>query len=466
MAARIKSSRLTHYLPIAIGAAALLLAGLILVRLTSRPEGTTYHTARVKRGDLVLTVSATGTIEPEEVVDVGAQVQGMIKEFGRDERSGSKPIDYGSQVEVGTVLAQIDDSMYKARGDKTSAVVEQSKAQQAQAKADLERAQADLTQMKAKFQLAERDWNRSQAAWATGAISEAEHDTARTNYDVAKANIGVSEAAVSQAKAALLRAEKELNAAEADLREAQRNLDFTTIRSPVKGVIVDRRVNVGQTVVASLNAPSLFLIAKDLTRLQIWASVNEADIGRIHSGQAVRYTIDAFPNETFQGQTSQVRLNATMTQNVVTYTVVVTTDNPDGKLLPYMTANVQFEVDRRNNALLVPNAALRWEPPEDVARAAGWTPPSAMSEQSPANGEAENRGSRGTVWVSEGGKLRPIDIRTGISDGVSTEVVAGDLKEGTDVVVGAAQPGEAGGSGGSPFMPQIGRPSGQQQQPR
>ena len=158
-------------------------------------------------------------------------------------------------------------------------------------------------------------------------ISDADYDIALADYDTARSALAVGEASVVQAEAAL--------------RQAEINLGYTTIRSPVKGVIVDRRVNIGQTVVASLNAPSLFLIAKDLTRMQVWASVNEADIGRIRAGQTVRFTVDAFPGETFVGEVAQVRLNATMTQNVVTYTVVVTADNPEGRLLPYLTANLQ-----------------------------------------------------------------------------------------------------------------------------
>ena len=148
----------------------------------------------------------------------------------------------------------------------------------------------------------------------------------------------------------------------AALRMAKTNLGYTTIKSPVRGAIIDRRVNIGQTVVASLNAPSLFLIAKDLRRMQVWASVNEADIGRIHVDMPVRFTVDAHAGQTFHGKVTQIRMNATMTQNVVTYTVVVTTDNSNGKLLPYLTANVQFEVDQRSHVLLVPNAALRWKP--------------------------------------------------------------------------------------------------------
>ena len=168
------------------------------------------------------------------------------------------------------------------------------------------------------------------------------------NYKAAEANVAVGEATIQQNEAAL--------------EMAKTNLGYSTIKSPVDGVIIDRRVNIGQTVVASLNAPSLFLIAKDLRRMQVWASVNEADIGRIHPSMPVRFTVDAYPGEVFRGKVVQVRLNATMTQNVVTYTVVVTTDNSDGKLLPYLTANVNFELEQRDNVLLVPNAALRWKP--------------------------------------------------------------------------------------------------------
>ena len=171
---------------------------------------------------------------------------------------------------------------------------------------------------------------------------------------MAKANVGVDEAAIKQAQATL--------------KQSQINLGYCKIKSPVKGTIVDRRVNVGQTVVSSLSASSLFLLAKDLTRIQVWASVNEADIGRIHPGVKVHFTVDAYPNEIFDGEVLQIRLNATMTQNVVTYTVVVTTENKEMKLLPYMTASLQFEIERHENVLKVPNAALRWKPrPKQIA---------------------------------------------------------------------------------------------------
>src|SRR5262245_24531189 len=316
-------------------------------------QGINFRTVRVERGDLLATIGATGTIEPEEVIDVGAQVAGQIVSFGQDPRGNGKLIDYGSPVEKDTVLARIDESLYRAQLDRA-------KAQVTQAEANVQRAEADLGQMQAKLNQSERDWQRAQRLRPSGSIAEADYDLAEATYRTNKATLAVGQATVAQAKAAL-------SDAQAALHNAEINLGYCTIKSPVKGVIVDRRVNTGQTVVSSLNAPSLFLIAKDLKRLQVWASVNEADIGNIHSGQAVTFTVDAYPGRVFTGVVApdQPRLNASMTQNVVTYTVVVTTDNSDGKLIPYLTANLQFEVSKRNQVLLVPNTALRWKPSPD-----------------------------------------------------------------------------------------------------
>ena len=209
--------------------------------------------------------------------------------------------------------------------------------------------------MKAKLLQAQQDWDRAQKLGPSEALAQSAYDQYQANYEVAKANLAAAEAAVEQTKAAVAQAKASLNT-------AQINLGYCTIKSPVKGVIIDRRVNIGQTVVSSLSAPSLFLIAKDLKRIQVWVSVNEADIGSISPGQPVTFTVDAYPDQVFQGQVGKIRLNATMTQNVVTYTVEVDTNNDDGKLLPYLTANAQFKIGRRQGVLLVPNAALRWSP--------------------------------------------------------------------------------------------------------
>ena len=342
---------------------AALTAMLLWLLKNDNKASVSFRTVPVKRGDLVATIGATGTVEPEEVVDVGAQVAGRIVTFGKDE--SGKQVDYGSRVEEGTILAQIDDSLYAAD-------VAQTKAQLEQAKASVVRAEADLVQMQAKLTQAERDLNRAKKLGPGDALSQADYDAAISAYEVAKANVAVGKAAIVQANNAV-------SQAKATLKRAQLNLDYCTIKSPVRGVIIDRRVNIGQTVVASLNAPSLFLIAKDLKRMQVWIAVNEADIGNITAGQQVTFTVDAFPGQVFRGEVGKVRLNASMTQNVVTYTIEVITDNSDGKLLPYLTANAKFIVSNRPNVLLVPNTALRWTPQaEQIASGSTSVPPRTL----------------------------------------------------------------------------------------
>lgn len=425
--------------------------GFVWYLLHHDPHTVSFRMASIKRGDLVATISATGTVEPEEVIDVGAQVAGQIESFGTDKNG--KPINYGSTVEAGTVLAQIDDSLYAA--DVASA-----NAGLAQGKANLERSEADLGELKAKLDQAERDWNRAQKLGPSEALAQSSYDAYKAAYETARANLAVGEATVVQNKAAVLQAE-------AVLQRAKRNLGYCTIISPVKGVIVDRRVNIGQTVVSSLNAPSLFLLAKDLTRMQVWVSVNEADIGNIHPNQPVTFTVDARPGETFVGKVGRVRLNATMTQNVVTYTVEVITDNSSGKLLPYLTANGKFEIARHNDVLMAPNAALRWSPqPQQIA---------PEFREAAASGE-KHRGGRsgpgfsatetgqtetrlGTLWVKdEGDYLRPYRVQTGLSDGSMTEVQSDKLKEGLEVVVAEGQqemPHPEAST--NPFTPQLSR---------
>jgi HlyD family secretion protein len=475
-------------------------------------QPSTFRTVAAEHGNLLATINATAVIESEEVVDVGAQIAGMVQAFGHDLKDPQKPIDYGSQVEVGTVLAQIDPRLYKATLH--------------QAQANLANSLAMLEQAKTNLKLSQLNWDRAQTLHDRKVMSQADYDSSQADLETKKPALTAATAAVEMAKA--------------NLETAQTNVDYCTITSPVKGVIVDRRVNMGQTVVSSLSAPSLFLIARDLTRMQLWASVNEADIGQIHPGQSVQFTVDAFPNTNFRGEVSQIRLNANMTQNVVTYTVVVTTDNTSGRLLPYMTANVKFEVAKRNKVLLVPSAALRWKPqpnqivadareaymkasrrregrpdragkseqgakPEQAANSSskGEQPSAAKDESaskdeaSPSdesaseskdgeskdgqasgnNGEGRGRTKRGergsdkkgdvhaprkrngprrekpTVWVDEDGFARPIQIETGLTDGTQVEVVSGDLKEGTQVIVGETRREEV--QTKNPFVPAM-----------
>jgi HlyD family secretion protein len=411
-----------------------------------------YRTAPVKRGDLLVAISATGTIVPEEVIDVGAQVAGQIIRFGKD--AAGKSADYGSMVEAGTVLAQIDDSLYTAEAAQAEAQVQSGRAA-------VQRAESDLAQLQAKFQQTERDWQRARKLGSSEALAEATYDAYRSGFEMAAANVAVGRAAILQAKAGLAQAE-------ATLRRAQRNLSYCTITSPVKGVIIDRRVNIGQTVVASLNAPSLFLIAKDLRRMQVWVAVNEADVGKIRPGLPVTFTVDAFPGETFRGEVGKVRLNASMTQNVVTYTVEVVTDNSSNRLLPYLTANVRFELDRLSAVLLVPNAALRFKPAEDqIAPAyrdasAGSKDDAAppKSEQPPTGGKtaaSEEPSGAASLWLVEPEGLRPIPARAGKSDGTLTEVAGDRLAEDLRVVIGLQPTNVADSVPGTPFTPSFQR---------
>ena len=314
--------------------------------------------------------------------------------------------------------------------------------------------------MQARLLQTENDWKRAQKLGPSDALSQTDFDAARSNFEVAKANLGVGKAAIAQAKGTVAQAE-------ATLKRSLQNLSYCTIVSPVKGVIIDRRVNIGQTVVASLNAPSLFLLAKDLTRMQVWVSVNEADIGRIKPGQPVTFTVDAYPGEVFVGEVGKVRLNATMTQNVVTYTVEIITDNSDGRLLPYLTANVTFIVGERKDVLLVPNAALRWTPQlsQVVAEFRGNSEKApgseARAQAKPPVKAGKEEQARGAVYIPQGTLVRPVYVTLGLSDGSQIEVESRELKEGTPLVVGEmeSQPAGKPAPGGSPFTPQLRRRS-------
>jgi len=491
-----------------------------------------FRTVKVTQGDLPDDIDATGTVEPEEVVDVGAQVAGRIESLGPDYRrpkrraddkatagkqvdgkadqtktsdsgtqdagkadvaggvkSGSqgrtrnyksKPggfspspedrskfdtIDYtsmvhgpilkeGKLVKEGTLLAKIDDAVYGAQCDAAEAARDRAKADLEQASKKFEQTDAELRRAEALRKLPPIPATKDHPPLKI--ISDSDYDLIAVNQQVAKANVAVAEAALKQA--------------EASLELAETNLAYTVIRSPVDGVIIDRRVNVGQTVVASLNAPSLFLIAKDLKKMQVWASVNEADIGRIKPGCAVTFTVDAFPKDKFKGEVTQVRLNAQMTQNVVIYTVVVTFDNSDEKLKPYLTANVKFHIDTRRNVLLVPNAALRWRPrleqvaPDERAGVAAILsrkggPEGQAPGQSPdaaAGKPTKDREERGRLWVQDGKFVRPIEVQIGASDGTLTEVAGDKVTKGMEVVMGEGRKEAAGGDDTTnPFAPKL-----------
>lgn len=447
-----------------------------------------FRTAKITRGDLVSSISATGTVEPEEVIDVGAQVAGQIISFGTD--INGKTVDFGSVIKEGAVIAKIDDAIYAAEVTEAAAQLEQ-------AKAGVAKAEADLVTSHSKLDQAQRDWERAQKLGPSDALAQSTYDNYRAVYEQAKAAISVGNAAVVQAKASVSQSESTLS-------RAKRNLGYCTIYAPVTGTVIARRVNIGQTVVSSLNAPSLFLLAKDLRRMEVWVAVNEADIGNIHPGQPVSFGVDAFPGATFKGVVDKVRLDASMTQNVVTYTVEATVDNPDLKLLPYLTANVQFEVARADDALLVPNAALRWQPqteqvsPEvrasmsnaNAADSGSTSAPSRGGEASAdrprgggggaSGGGWRGRGGDGTsrptsgpataasnvarphpavLWVKDGNFVKPIRVYAGLTDGVQTVVSGEGVTEDLDVVIGevVATADTGAPQATNPFMPQFPR---------
>jgi HlyD family secretion protein len=445
----------------------LLIIGGIIVSIawySHRSNGAeiSYCTVKIERGDLQATIGATGTVEPEEVVDVGARVSGEIKTFGKDKEG--KEIDYCSEVEEGAVMAQIDDSVYLAQ-------VDQATAQLQSAQASVQSSQANLKQLEAKLYQAQRDWDRAQKLGPSEALAQSSFDSYQSAFETAKANIAVGQAAIEQAKA-------EVAQAQATFQVAKRNLGYCTIKSPVSGVIIDRRVNIGQTVASSLNAPSLFLIAKDLKRMQVWVSVNEAAVGSILPGQSVTFKVNAFGDREFKGQVGKVRLNASMTQNVVNYVVEVNTDNSDGALLPYLTADVKFEIARRQNILRVPNAALRWIPQiEQVAVQYRESKLVTSLLQTDAGGPAAKPGPDAkavtpeslpdAIWISDGTQyVRPLAVKAGLTDDVMTEIEPaagglspGEFKEGMLVVLGEEiQKADDGNSGTvNPFTPQFRR---------
>ena len=365
-----------------------------------------YKQQAVEKGDVAQTVSANGTLNPVTLVSVGTQVSGTVKRL---------LVDFNSKVEKGQELAELDDTLLSA-----------------QARQDA----ANLKSAQASLELAAANEKRMQSLFAQEYVSRQELDQSVQARKAAAASVEQQQAAVAKSRA---------------------NANYAVIRSPVSGTVVDRQVDVGQTVAASFQTPTLFKIAQDLTKMQIDSAFAEADIGQIKEGQPVRFSVDAFPNRSFQGVVKLIRLNPTTTSNVVTYNVVISVDNPDQILLPGMTAYVSISVAKKSDVVLVPNAALRFKPLDQPAKPSAPVqaqPAGKKPEGAPAGapGRPRRDPSSGTVWVLEAGKLRAVNIKTGITDGRNTEVVEGEIKPGDQVVVAENSNGKAkaGGSGGTP----------------
>lgn len=413
-----------------------------------------WRFVEVERGDIRQTISATGSLSAVTTVSVGTQVSGQIAELH---------VDFNDRVKEGQLLARIDPTLAR------------------QAVTD---AEASLARARAQLVAAQRDWERNRHLLEQGLVAASAFDATQSSFEVARANVRSAEVAVERAR---------------------QNLAYTSIHAPIDGVVVERNVDLGQTVAASLSAPQLFLIANDLAEMEILASVDESDIGRIQTGQTVRFTVQAYPDETFEGTVRQVRLQSTTMENVVNYTAVIGVRNDTGRLLPGMTASVEFMVETAENVLKVPNAALRFRPTEQMlaqvemptmggARGDSASRAAARAERQRQGGEGgqAGAGANGVVrqggqggfaggfaggnggarrpgsgagranfamlWTVDGaGKVAVIPVRTGISDGTNTEIQGPGLQEGMQVIAGLNQTGGTGGTT-NPF--QNGGPGG------
>jgi len=380
-------------------------------------KGDQYKTEKVDRGDVTMTVTATGTLSAVTTVQIGSQVSGVISRLYAD---------FNSRVKKGQLLAELDPTPFQQQVDQR---------------------QADVTKAAVEAANARINYNRQQQLMKAGLAPASDYDAAKAQYEGANAQ-------VQQARAALA--------------QAQTNLRYTKIISPIDGIVVDRSYDAGQTVAASFQAPTLFQIAQDLTKMQVQADVDQSDIGRMQVGDTARFTVDSYPDQEFRGRISQIRLNATVSQNVVTYPVIIEVPNPDEKLRPKMTANVTIDVAQVRDVLRIPNAALRFKPETGDPTAAKTSTTATAQQQSGSQGggatttEAAARqmgqrragpgGAAGafargggarrpgqTVYILDANnQIKPIAIRTGITDGHVTQVVSGDLQPGMNIIVGLA----------------------------
>jgi len=487
-----------------LGVAAVLAAA-VLYFWGNQSSAAQYMSARVERGNLRNTVTATGTLQAVTTVQVGSQASGTIS---------SLTADYNSVVKKGQVIAQLDPSVARAQVDQARANLLQAQASLQQARAAVTSSRAGVSDSQARAQAATSTVQNNQAGVTAaqanlavlkaqqddalsllrqqqslnrnGVIAQREVDVAQTAYQTATARydqgvaqlnqaklseqaaassgVAQSHAQVQQSQAGVQQSLAQVQAAEAQVQQAaaalqlsQVNLAHTTITSPIDGVVVSRDVNVGQTVAASLSAPTLFTIANDLTKMQVIANIDQADIGLVENAKSVKFSVDAFPGKEFEGKIEQMRLNPQNVQNVVTYNVVIGVDNPEQKLKPGMTSNLTFTIDERNNVLKVPNGALRFTPQDATGQRSGNGNGQGRRQPSATRGDASQGGSRGDaqfarptdpvlagqtriVWVlGQDGKPDRRRIKVGLTDGTATEVVEGNLVEGEMVITGQTQ---------------------------
>jgi HlyD family secretion protein len=487
---------------------ALIAVGLVLIVAVAvfsikgqKPASNQYFTATADNGPLRNLVNATGVIQTVVTVQVGSQVSGQVEELYAD---------FNSVVKRGQLLAKIDSRNFQAQVENAQASVAAARARVKSAEADQRTQAANLQSAKANLVAARVAKENTATLFARAAELNKNGIGSKNDYDNSKANADSAAAKLDQADAAVAQVDAQTNASaaqleqiraqlqqtEADLARAQLNLEYCNIYSPVDGVVISRNVDVGQTIAASLQSPTLFTIANDLARMQVNANIDEADIGNISEQVDVRFTVDAYPNESFKGRISEIRLNPQTVQNVVTYSVILGIENPEMKLKPGMTANITITVDQRNNVLKVPNAALRYTPQgmrrEDLRSDPAAAPaPEAESEEA---GRVTQKVALPAPHLAPGQKWNPADkirfaaprraaqrpgvvfvldaqqkpqsrkLLLGITDGSATEVISGEIKRGDVVIVGdSTQPTQAttasppgpffggfGGGGGGP----------------
>src|SRR5437660_6789096 len=418
-----------------LGGAVAAAAFLVVLGLNRTPPIQNF-TAKVERGDIHDVVEATGTINAVITVQVGSQVSGTISKLF---------VDFNSRVHKGDLVALIDPALFKGAVQQATADLENARANLIAARANLEKARAALVQTKG-------DYDRAAGLTKAGIMSQQQLDMAKANYDSANAAVGGAQANVAQAEA-------QVSQKAAALTVARTNLNYTVIRSPIDGTVVARNVDVGQTVAASLQAPTVFTIAQDLKKMLVYTKTDESDVGNIKLGKAVTFKVDAFPKDTFRGVVSQVRMNATTVQNVVTYDTIIEFDNPELKLFPGMTAYVSIPVTTAQNVLKLPNTALRYKPPmapEEVLALyrrygiEGDEKQRAGEDRgSPAVSGAQNlprapRAENAVVWkLHADNTMEPVKVSLGITDHSYTEVnavIKGELKEGEALIIRSVTP--------------------------
>jgi len=392
-----------------------ILAGLILTGgivgyfYYKRAPEVSYKSAKIERGTIVSTVAATGNLSAVTTVQVGTQVSGTIQKLY---------VDFNSLVKKGQAIAEIDPSLFNAS-------VAQSQGNYLSAEANLQKAKVTLVD-------AVRTFNRYKKMLADGIISQGDYDATETAVQSSAAAVKAAEGALAQSRGSLM--------------QSKTNLRYSVIRSPVDGVVISRAIDVGQTVAASFSTPTLFTIAQDLTKMQIEVSVDEADISRIQLHQKASFTVDSYPEQTFRGEVIQIRTAPVITQNVVTYVVVVNVDNSDLKLKPGMTANVSIEVARKDGVLKLPPAALRFKPKTkgDEAKTKGSGERNGANRQRPAAGATDHGGGKPggrkggsgqQVYILKEGKPVAVPVKTGIANNSSIELVEGDIKDGDEVII-------------------------------